>query len=153
MSAMIRWHDAGMPSLLSWDPWRMFEQLDTGGAWPAYDVVDGDDALEVRIDLPGVKESDLAITVTGRTLSIAGQRLVDDAPADASFTIQRRFSGAFERRFDLAPGLDADRLDASLRDGVLIITVPKGESAKPRKVAVNRVVDKVKGLLGSRKAD
>src|SRR5689334_22430126 len=104
MSAMIRWRDAGMPSLLSWDPWRMFEQLEAGGAWPAYDVVDGDDALEVRIDLPGMNESDLAITVTGRTLSIAGERRVEDAPAGASFTIQRRFGGAFERRFDLAPG-------------------------------------------------
>jgi HSP20 family molecular chaperone IbpA len=63
---------------------------------------------------------------------------------------QRRFAGAFERRFELGPDLDVSRLEARLRDGVLTITVPRADSARPRKIALGTVVDKVKGLLGAR---
>jgi HSP20 family protein len=149
MSDLVRWRDAGFPSLLSWDPWRMFEQVETAqAAWPAFDVVDGSDALEIRVDVPGMKESDLDITLAGRTLSISGQRLVDEQHRNGPYMMQSRFAGAFERRFDLAPGLDADHVDADLRDGVLTVKVPKLEAVKPRKIALDKVVDKVKGLLG-----
>jgi HSP20 family protein len=130
----------------------MFEPPETAPAtWPAFDVVDGSDALEVTVDVPGMKEADLAVTLTGRTLSIAGQRLVHDEHRNGPYVTQRRFAGAFERRFDLAPGLDAERIEADLRDGVLTVKVPKLDAVKPRKIALSKVVDKVKGLLGGRK--
>jgi HSP20 family protein len=151
MSDLTRWNDQGFPALLSWDPWRMFDQLEPSEAsWPAVDVVDGSDELEVKVDVPGLTESDLEITVTGRTLAISGHRFVDDEQRNGAYVVQRRFSGAFERRFDLPPGLDADHIDANLRDGVLTVKIPKTDSAKPRKVALGGVVDKVKGLLGKK---
>jgi HSP20 family protein len=154
MSDLVRWRDAGFPSLLSWDPWRMFEQLETTQAtWPAFDVVDRPDALEVKVDVPGMKESDLAITLTGRTLSISGQRLVDVQDRNGPYVIQRRFAGAFERRLDLAPGLDVDHIEAALRDGVLTVKLPKQDAIKPRKIALGNVVDKVRGLLGSHRKE
>lgn len=149
MSDLVRWRDAGFPSLLSWDPWKMFDQQETTeGGWPAFDVVDGSDALAVKVDVPGMKESDLTVTLTGRTLSISGQRLVEDERRSGPYLTQRRFVGAFERRFNLDPGLDVDHIDADLRDGVLTVKVPKHEVVTPRKIALGKVAEKVKGLLG-----
>jgi HSP20 family molecular chaperone IbpA len=71
MTRIIRWTDTALPSMLAWDPWRMFAPLDTASTWPAYDVVESPDALVVTMDVPGLGESDVTVTVAGRTLSIA----------------------------------------------------------------------------------
>src|SRR5689334_15830331 len=148
MSDLIHRADPGIPALSSWDPWHIFEELEaTEGSWPAVDVVDGARQLEIKLDVPGMKESDVDLTITGRTLAISGQRIVDEQDRSGPYVVQRRFAGAFERRFELPPELDADAIEAELRDGVLTIKVAKTEAAKPHRIALSKVVDKVKGLL------
>jgi HSP20 family protein len=150
---LVRWmnEDAltrpGSRSMALWDPWRMFDELPRPGAgsWPAFDLRETDDALEISADVPGLDDEQLEINVVGKALVISGHRELDD---DAG-SRHRRFRGSFEHRFALGDELDIDRIDAMLRNGVLTIRVPKLEAAKPRRVALSRVIDKVKGLLHS----
>ena len=134
-----------MPALASMDPWSIFDAIDRSlGAtwtwspptWPQFDVEHTDDAVIVTADVPGMTEEDLSLTLTGRTLTVEGK-------------IQRRRSTVeVSRRFELAEGLDLDRIEAEVKHGVLTIYVPKADSAKPRKIKLGSgVLDKVRGLF------
>lgn len=93
---------------------------------------DDADAVHVEADLPGVAQADLDVSVHGRVLTIKGERKV--TRPDAGF--DTRGCGAFEQRLGLPAPVDADRVEATLANGVLKLTLPKSETAKPRKVEV-----------------
>jgi HSP20 family protein len=81
-------------------------------------------------------DEDLSLTLAGRTLTVEGK------------VQRRRSSYELSRRFELAEGLDLDRIEAEVKHGILTIYVPKAESAKPRQIKLGSgVLDKVKGLF------
>jgi HSP20 family protein len=107
----------------------------SGQAWaPLADLRETDDAYVVELDLPGVKKDDITVELSGNELVVTGD-LADGADGQSSRRIRR--SGHIEQRVLLpAAPAEADKVTASLSDGVLTVTVPKSEGDKPRRVEV-----------------
>jgi HSP20 family protein len=106
------------------------------GAFPPVNVFnDGDDYVLVA-ELPGVKKEDLDIQVQGGTVRIQGKKTIayDDG---ASVHRRERSAGQFDRTLTLPTDIDAAKVAAEYRDGVLTLRLPRAESAKPRTVAIN----------------
>jgi len=114
----------------NWQNWN------AGGGYPALNVWDAGSELQAEAELPGVQEADLEIFVVGNELTVRGERKAGDVPGTA-YHRRERSSGKFSRVVRLPVDVDADRVQAKLRDGVLHLTLPKAETAKPRKVQVN----------------
>ena len=105
-------------------------------AYPALDIWQDDDCLYVEAELPGLELEDLDILVTGGDqLSIKGERKSQSKEGD-TFHRQDRGFRQFSRLVTLPMDVDSERVQANLRNGVLTITLPKREEAKPRKIAV-----------------
>ena len=102
---------------------------------PAINVWEQDAALKVEMELPGVKSEQLDIAVAGGELSVK-VNAPDDFKEDITYHRRERPVGSFSRIVRLPVEVDADRVEADLRDGVLTITLPKAQSAKPRKINV-----------------
>lgn len=103
---------------------------------PPMDLIETDEALVLRADLPGLDESDIDIEIKDRLLTISGERsdeLSDDAKGFYRF--ERAF-GAFSRTLRLPEGIDVDAVKAAFAKGVLTVAIPKPEERKPRKVAI-----------------
>lgn len=102
---------------------------------PAADVVEKPDALHLVLDMPGVDQKGLEVSVEEHVLRIRGTSAESDA-ADKR-PVHREFqSGDYERSFRLTPDLDEGRIAASLKNGVLRLVLPKREEARPRKISV-----------------
>ena len=102
---------------------------------PAVNVWEKDDALIVEMEVPGTKSDEVDVSVAGGELSIRINR-PDTAEEDVKYHRRERPVGLFSRVVRLPVEVDAGRVEAELRDGVLSITCPKAESAKPRKINV-----------------
>lgn len=106
------------------------------GAFPLINAFkDGDDFVVVA-ELPGVKKEDLDIQVRGDTLRIQGKKTVS-YDENASVHRRERAAGQFDRTLSLPEEVDAAKVSAEYRDGVLTLRLPRAESAKPRTVAIN----------------
>jgi HSP20 family protein len=120
------------------DVWGLYE-----GDWsPRLDLFENDDAYFLKVDVPGVKEKDLELSVTNDVLTLKGKRAVG-ADEDEAMKKGRRYQreermyGSFQRTVPMPMPVDADNVDAKLRDGVLYITLPKREETKPKKINVS----------------
>jgi HSP20 family protein len=115
----------------SWPP----PQSETGGWLPLVDVEETDEAYAVEAEVPGVKRDDVNIELLGNELAITGEV----APRERKGTMRRqaRRTGRFEYRVTLPDEVDADRIEATLAEGVLTIRVPKLQSAQRRRIEVN----------------
>ncbi len=91
--------------------------------------------LFVEAEVPGLKADDLDITVVGDELTLKGQR-PEESQTDSAFHRRERGVGSFTRVVRLTSEVDADKVHAALNDGVLLLTLPKAEVAKPRKIQV-----------------
>ena len=102
---------------------------------PRTDIYERDDVLVLVADMPGVDENSVAINVDRRVLTIAGrvtpEQVADHRPAYAEYE-----TGDFERSFTLAEEVDVDKIEATVKNGVLSLVLPKSEAAKPKKIAV-----------------
>ena len=144
-----------MRGITRWDPFgqfrdemgRLFDDLAVnwpaalrlgwrpGGSFPALNVWEDEHQVFAEAELPGLKMEDLEISVMGNELTIRGERK-DDPRESAVHHRRERGLGAFSRVIRLPVDIDPDRVAAALRNGVLTITLPKAEKAKPRKVEV-----------------
>jgi HSP20 family protein len=102
---------------------------------PAANVWEQGDALQVEMELPGIKSDQVDISVAGGELSVKINR-PEVAQEGVVYHRRERSVGSFARMLKLPVEVDANRVEAELRDGVLFITLPKAESAKPRKINV-----------------
>jgi HSP20 family protein len=89
------------------------------------------------VELPGVRDKDVAVSITGDLLTIKGERRWDDDLKDQKFLHVERVYGQFERLIQLPMAVQADKVKASYRDGVLEITLPKVEELKPRDIKID----------------
>jgi len=106
------------------------------GAFPLINAFkDGEDFVVVA-ELPGVKKEDLDIQVRGDTLRIQGKKTIS-YDENASVHRRERAAGQFDRTLSLPEGIDAAKVSAEYRDGVLTLRLPRAESAKPRTVTIN----------------
>jgi len=110
-------------------------RLVSGRGFPAVNVWEDTENLFVEAEVPGLKAEDLDITVVGDELTLKGQR-PEQPETEAAFHRRERGVGSFTRIVRLATEVDADNVQAALNDGVLLLTLPKSEAAKPRKIKV-----------------
>jgi HSP20 family protein len=103
---------------------------------PPVDVHETRDDLVVTAELPGVKEKDIHLSITGDLLSLRGQRGTAAEPREDSYHRIERWSGPFERHIQLPIPVQADKIRASYRDGILEIRLPKIEETKPREIKI-----------------
>ncbi len=111
---------------------------DVLNAWsPAVDLYEDKDNLIVRAELPGLKKEEIEISLHDGTLVVAGERK-QEKQYDASETSrEERFYGKFQRSVELPKAVNPTAVKANYRDGVLTVTLPKTEEAKPRHITVN----------------
>ena len=109
------------------------------GAFPALNVGTWAEALEVYAFAPGVEPDSIDVSVEKGLLTLAGQRKPPEKGAkDTTVYAKERFDGAFRRVISLPEDSDPDRVEASYRNGVLKVVIPRLEAAKPRQISVNR---------------
>lgn len=118
---------------------RSDEGLMTSGAWvPPVDIYqNGDHEVVLKAELPDMKREEIDITVDNGTLTIKGEKKLSSEVKEEQFhRIERRY-GSFSRSFSLPQAIDAGRVSADYRDGVLTVKLPMREEAKPRQIKVD----------------
>jgi HSP20 family protein len=146
-------------ALARWDPMRemmtMRDQMDrlvnqffgrgggeeaegwvTGGWTPPVEIYDTGDALVVRVELPGIAKEDVHVEVHENTLSLRGERKPDASIKEGQYHRQERAYGPFQRSFRLLVQVDTTKVQASYRDGLLELRLPKSEAAKPKRITI-----------------
>jgi len=94
------------------------------------------DAFEMRLEVPGMDKDALDIKIQGNYLEISGKR-EQDVPEGYKVHKTERLNGTFSRSFTLPDDVDSTRVEAKLKDGVLYLTLPKSEAAKPRQITIS----------------
>ncbi len=133
-----------MRDLLRWDPFAELGATGTREAQfaPTFEVKETKDAYVFKADLPGVREDDLEISLTGNRLTVSGKREEEKREGDDRFYAYERSYGAFSRSFTLPEGVNPDHGEADLSSGVLTVSLPKRPEVKPRKIEVKRLLGK-----------
>ena len=146
-------------NLVRWNPWR---ETDTfadrinrffGGSmlptewlndetamesWrPAVDVVDHEDKILIKAELPGVDKKDIHVELKNNVLTLEGERKEEKETKEEHYYRKERFFGSFRRSFAMPEGLDPEAVKAEYKDGVLNVEIPKPEERKSRKIAVH----------------
>jgi HSP20 family protein len=122
-----------------WDPFSEMTPFVTDERYafaPAFEVKETKDGYEFKADMPGVKQEDLDVNITGNRLTIAGKREAEKREqTDRYYTFERSY-GSFTRAFTLPDGVDTAAIHADLRDGVLTLAVPKKPEVQPKRIQV-----------------
>jgi HSP20 family protein len=140
--ALVRWEPMRELTSLQGEMNRLFSTFfdDNGGSvrrWvPAMDLVERDDHLVLRADLPGLSEDDIRIEVQDSVLTVSGDRKTEHEEKREGYYRMERASGSFSRSVTLPEGIDADKIDASFDKGVLEVRIPKPEERKPQRIAI-----------------
>jgi len=116
---------------------RLFNEPQTNRPWtPAVDIYETENDLVVKADLPDVDLKDIDVRVENQTLTIAGERKFEKQDSTAGYHRIERSYGNFIRSFAVPNSFNTDKISASFKNGVLSVSLPKKEAAKPRQVKV-----------------
>ena len=107
------------------------------GWLPAVDLYEDNDHYMLRAELPGMRKEDIDISLHGDVLTLSGERKEDERLVKAQVFRSERCQGKFQRTFTLPMQIAADKVQASYKDGILSVTLPKAEEAKPKQISVN----------------
>lgn len=153
MNSLTRWQ---RPQLTTWPGFgqltnlrdeidRLFEaplselartsQLLSGWT-PALDISEDKDNVYVRVELPGMRKEDIDVSLHNGSLSVSGERKSEENYKDAEVYRSERFFGRFQRTVTLPSEVDAEKIRAQYKDGLLDIVLPKAEEAKPKHIDV-----------------
>jgi HSP20 family protein len=141
--------------LTKWDPFREFEdmfhrysksmslprtsdqEMVTAGDWaPRVDIAETDAEFTIKAEIPEVKKEDVKISLENGVMKISGERKQEKEEKNKKFHRVERFYGSFMRSFILPDNVDESKIDASFKDGVLNLKLPKTEKAKPKSIDV-----------------
>ena len=107
------------------------------GAWnPAVDVFDNGSEVVIHAELPGAKKEDIDVRVENNVLTLSGQKQRSEETKEEGYYRSERAFGSFSRSFSLPSTVDVSKITAEFNDGVLTLTLPKAEEAKPRQIEV-----------------
>jgi len=116
--------------------WPAFER-ESDITWsPRVDVNETDNEIIIDVELPGIDKKDVKVEIKDNVLSISGERMKEEKTENAECYRTERHYGKFERTFGLPDTVEADKVSAKYKDGVLALTLPKTEKAKPKEIAV-----------------
>lgn len=139
------------PPAREWDPFRTMRELlrwepfgEMAPRWlgeevgfnAAFEVKETKEAFVFKADLPGIKSEDLDVKLTQNRLTVTGKREAERSEKGDTFYMFERSYGSFTRSFTLPEGVDAEKVDADLKDGVLTVTVPKKPEVQPKQINV-----------------
>jgi len=106
-------------------------------AWtPAVDVYEDENAFLIKVELPEVNKEEVKVSLNENTLSISGERRVENEQKRENYHRVERSYGQFYRSFTLPPNVNTESINAQFKDGVLRLTLPKREEAKPKEIEV-----------------
>jgi len=111
---------------------RWGEGIDLSGFAPRVNVTESDKEVKVSAELPGMDEKNVEISLTPEALTIQGEKTVEHKGDDKGYKYMERSYGSFQRTIPLPAEVDADKAQAVYEKGVLTVTLPKKETAKPR---------------------
>lgn len=103
---------------------------------PAVDIAEQDDQYVVKVELPGVNKDDVKITLESNILTIRGEKKQEKEIKEDNYHRMERSYGSFQRSFTLPATVKSDKIDAGFKDGILTISLPKAEEAKPKQIEV-----------------
>ncbi|RJP78573.1 MAG: Hsp20/alpha crystallin family protein [Desulfobacteraceae bacterium] len=106
------------------------------GVFPLVNLTEDKENYYLRAELPGVKSEDLDIQATGTTVSLSGERKIPAENDGAKYHRREREAGKFSRMMSLSSEINPDRVKAALADGILKVTLPKSEKAKPKQISI-----------------
>jgi HSP20 family protein len=155
--AMERWRPFGFSTMDRWEPFRVADiqtevnrlfdnffgrpvsgSTSGGRTWvPAVDMYATKDDLVVTLELPGVSEKDVAVSITGDLLTVKGERRFENQVKEQNLLHVERTYGKFERLIQLPMAVQSDRVKATYREGVLEIKLPKTEELKPKEIKID----------------
>lgn len=119
------------------DPLSLLPSTSFFEGWePAVDVYEDRDKISIRAELPGMKQQDIQLAIEGNTLTISGERKREEERKEGDTFRSERFYGRFQRSITLPRPVDTGKINATYKDGVLTVTCPKSEEAKPRQIEV-----------------
>jgi HSP20 family protein len=149
--AIVRWKNRDL-----YDPWANLKSLQeeindlfdidrspsrTGlfdrSVSPAIDVIEGEQDFTVLCELPGLDQKDIDVSVESNVITIKGEKSAGKEEKKGKFFRKESWSGSFQRTLPLPASVDVDKIDASLREGILTIALPKKEEAKPKQITVS----------------
>ena len=155
--ALERWRPFG-GSIARWEPFRDVSDIQqevnrlfdsffgrpamqtTERMWvPSVDMYETKDDLYVTFELPGIREKEVSVSITNDVLTVKGERKWDKEVKDEAYHRLERVYGKFERAVPLPMPVQADKVKATYRDGVLEIKLPKAEEVKPKEIKIDIV--------------
>ncbi len=144
MSNLIRWEPARDMMTLREAMDRLFDDAFTrplslaGNSWsvPAVDMYQTDNEVVVKAALPGIKADEVQINITGDVLTLKGEVKQQDEVKEKAYHIREQRWGTFERTLVLPSNVVADKAKADFENGILTITLPKAEEAKPKTISI-----------------
>ena len=110
--------------------------IETRGWAPAVDVIDKKDKLIVKAELPGVEKEDIDISISGNVLTLKGETKREKEVKEEDYYCCERYYGGFSRSIDLPAEVDASKVDASFKNGILEITLPKSKVPEAKKIPI-----------------
>lgn len=133
-------------------PWsgdlqRLFEELwndrlegvpsSLGNVWsPAVDIEETDEAYVLRAEIPGLRKEDVKVSLADNVLTVSGEKKIEEKHEGRKYHRVERSYGAFQRSFTLGVPVQGNKIKAAFKDGVLEVTLPKSEEAKPREIDI-----------------
>lgn len=148
--ALVRWKDRNL-----YDPWEGFKTLQdeinqlfdvdrvptSRGLFdrtmsPAIDVIEGAEDISVHCEVPGITLDELDVSIASNVLTIKGNKNKEGKGDDPRYYTRETWSGQFQRTISLPKDVDSEKIEAELRNGILMVTLPKREEAKQKRIAV-----------------
>ncbi|MEW5868120.1 MAG: Hsp20/alpha crystallin family protein [Chloroflexota bacterium] len=111
-------------------------RMRTAAGYPAMNIWANEDGLSLTAEVPGVRSDDIEINVVGETLTLTGERVPDELKEGARYHRQERGYGRFTRSIQLPFPVDVNKVEATFRNGILNVNLPRAEQDKPKKIAV-----------------
>ncbi len=109
----------------------------TPSAWrPMTDIYETKDAYVFKVELPGFRKEDIKVEFSNETLTLRGERKQEEESKNENCHRLERSYGLFERSFTIPKNVDAKKIDAALKDGILMLTIPKVEEAKTKAIPI-----------------
>lgn len=114
-----------------------FDRSQLFNEWaPAVDLYESKDHFTVKVEIPGMKREDIDVSLHAGALTVSGERKFEEKEDGANYRMERSY-GRFQRTVTLPTDVQADKVKAAYKDGVLTIVLPKAEEAKPKQIEVN----------------
>lgn len=143
----IRWDPFGELSTLQEGMNRLFEdllpttrkgkeELNAGTFYPAVDICEGDKEITLKAELPGMKKEDVHVEINDGVITLRGERKIEKEEKKENYHRIERSYGSFHRSFTLPATVDRDKIKAHYKDGILEVTLPITEEAKPKSIPV-----------------